>query len=195
MTGEKEMPGESHGGVSVATMIDQQRRMAQLALGFMFPGDVTCGDMIFSGHTLIIVLFCLTFHTYYPKTQSFWGINGVKIIVWVTGLVGILFIVATRLHYSIDVLLAVYLSVTLWNAYHKMAEALNQGRLPYTQVWLVDALILHPCVRFLETGPDMALFAEQSGGNAELNYDQLKAYNSMLEKEIQKLRAATAKEK
>ena len=74
-------------------------------------GDITCGDMVFSGHSVLIVLCALTWHTYYERSQA--NVNGVKVFAWAWAFAGLISIIGTRLHYSLDVLLAWYLSLTV----------------------------------------------------------------------------------
>ena len=150
----------AHGGLSFSALLQRLwgGEIVALTMSFLVtPGIPTCGDMIFSGHTLLIILFCLTFHTYYPKTKHMYSVNGVKAMVWILGLVGVFFIIATRLHYTLDVLLAVFLAMTLWNSYHRLANTIVTGAQEVSCVWVVDALIIHPLVHFLESGPDMLM--------------------------------------
>jgi len=116
-------------------------------------GGYTCGDMVFSGHTMLMILFALTFHTYYRRTERYWALNGMKVAIWLWCFVGLGSIIATRLHYTIDVLLGIYLAVTVWTCYHRIANDVLLGR-QFSCVWLFDATLIYPAIRFLESGYD-----------------------------------------
>jgi len=78
---------------------------------------VYCGDYIFSGHTVTLTMAALTINQYSPKRFLLlhWGSN-------IISLLGIIFLLIGRGHYSIDVLIAYYLSTRLWWSYHTMAH-------------------------------------------------------------------------
>jgi len=93
----------------------------------------TCGDLIFSGHTVFMTLCVLIWKKYFEYHPWVW------IIVLIVALFGIWSIIATRFHYSIDVILAVILTFYIWSRYHVFAEVkqLNET---------------DPVMKFLETG-------------------------------------------
>lgn len=123
-----------------------------------------------AGHTMALVMCGLCWHTYYEVRPGVWEINPRKVVVWVIVGIGLFFIIATRLHYTIDVLLAVYLTLTIWCArpprappppvsralrcrasYHRLAYDLQIG----AQFWaiaVVDGALLYPAVQWLEQG-------------------------------------------
>jgi len=74
---------------------------------------VYCGDYIFSGHTMTLVLGYLTIKQYSPSQYLFlhWA-------SFFTSLFGVIFLLLARGHYSIDVLLAYYITTRLWWFYH-----------------------------------------------------------------------------
>jgi hypothetical protein len=165
-------------------------------------GGYTCGDMVFSGHTMLMILFALTFHTYYKRTARYWALNGVKTVIWLWCFVGLASIIATRLHYTIDVLLGIYLSITVWTCYHRIANDVLLGR-QFSCVWLFDATLIYPAIRFLESGYD----SDQArlGGLTEMYSEQdssalkdvkeliakLKVQNSQLQEENVALKQAS----
>ncbi|KAI5185784.1 hypothetical protein NEHOM01_1061 [Nematocida homosporus] len=72
------------------------------------------GDLIFSGHTMLIVLFAHAWSSFYLITDSY-------ALHWITGLLAwaytimvLIFITVARLHYTIDVLLALYIASGVW---------------------------------------------------------------------------------
>jgi len=100
----------------------------------------TCTDMFFSGHALNISLAALLWtqfsHMYpliplspidkflfrgKPLIDNYGRLKRptiTKIFIWMFVLVGCFFVSATRLHYMIDVIFGVFVSVTLFKLYH-----------------------------------------------------------------------------
>lgn len=60
-----------------------------------------CGDLIFSSHTTFILVGVLTYNTY----GDIWV---VKALSWLGGVILSLFIIASRKHYSVDIVVAWY---------------------------------------------------------------------------------------
>lgn len=91
---------------------------------------VTCGDMIFSGHTTFLMLHAMIFNRYcradYMETRLFirgflipeWACKAVRYTVYVYALVGACLIIGTRLHYTLDVALALYTTYWTFQHYH-----------------------------------------------------------------------------
>lgn len=110
---------------------------------------VTCGDVLFSGHTVNLTLAALVWQTYSHKAgvqlckpnlcpTCFDPIGAIfckdtpvendaghlvrattaKIFIWICAIVGMLTIIATRFHYSIDVFIGFCLCLLLWKLYH-----------------------------------------------------------------------------
>lgn len=65
---------------------------------------VTCGDLMPSGHTLTFIILALMWHKYTNFVE--------KCIFWVVALAGCLSLIITRLHYTNDVLIAMYVALT-----------------------------------------------------------------------------------
>lgn len=86
---------------------DVLRRAVRLASGH---SDLTCGDMIFSGHATIFSLCALVWYTYYTGARE----TLVRVTAVAFSATGMALIIMTRMHYSIDIAIALYLSVTLW---------------------------------------------------------------------------------
>ena len=69
-------------------------------------GVLTCGDMMFSGHTVVFTLLTLTWHQYLvPRGAA-------PILAW--NAAGVAMIVITRLHYTVDVLVALCITGSVW---------------------------------------------------------------------------------
>lgn len=77
---------------------------------------LTCGDMMFSGHTVIFVLLALVWTHYLFPGPRF---RAARAGAWLWNLLGLFMIVVTRLHYTIDVLVAVYVTCSLWHQVHR----------------------------------------------------------------------------
>ena len=115
------------------------------------PWTPTCGDMIYSGHTMLFVLFALVWHTYYSE-NVFGFINYVKCAIWGYTIVSLLFIVGIHMHYTVDVALALYFTVTVWSSYHRIAEDVKFGRRCHVVQWFVDKYFIYPVVEWFERG-------------------------------------------
>ena len=131
------------------------------------PSVTTCGDLIFSGHTVTYVLFTLIV-THYKNTHLhipplFWqtdkhclyecqiGAHTIQLIstfAWVSCFCGMLAILATEFHYTVDVAIGFYVAHRTWYFYHDTAivysmygnsENISTGR-PVKQLiqWLED---------------------------------------------------------
>ncbi|GMI11349.1 hypothetical protein TrVE_jg4938 [Triparma verrucosa] len=97
------------------------------------PGKhITCGDMVFSGHTTFITLAMLVFAQYcysaHP-TKNKKLLACVRYCIYLIWFVGVIAIVGTKLHYTLDVFLAIFLTITTWNVYHDAIkyDALKQN--------------------------------------------------------------------
>lgn len=89
---------------------------------------ISCGDMVFSGHTVLLVMCALIFDTYCTRREcdtplirdylSAKFLTAMKLCIYALVGAGIFSIVGTRLHYSLDVLIAVFLAWRCWSGYH-----------------------------------------------------------------------------
>lgn len=79
-----------------------------------------CGDLIFSGHTLQDMILVL--HVFRHSKDIFLGSKKARVIL--TSMMSVLvalqliFIIASRNHYTVDVVVGVYVSSTLWYIYN-----------------------------------------------------------------------------
>lgn len=141
---------------------------------------ITCGDMIFSGHTAIMVMLALIWHHYYPARKGNYAVNPVKVVVWLTTFFVLMVIIAVRKHYTVDVFLGLYLTMTVWGAYHRYAHDVLHADGEFYSFWLVDAKYVYPFVRWFERGLDGDLgehvwktrYADESDDDLELHHDK-----------------------
>ncbi|XP_014254488.1 phosphatidylcholine:ceramide cholinephosphotransferase 2-like isoform X2 [Cimex lectularius] len=96
------------------------KRVFQLMSGFglSINGKHTyCGDFIYSGHTVVLVLCYLIINEYSPK----------KVVIlhwasWTASFLGICFVLLARGHYTVDVLIAYYVTTRIFWVYHTLAN-------------------------------------------------------------------------
>ena len=81
---------------------------------------VYCGDFIFSGHTMILVLCSLIIADYAPR--RLWPLSW---LVWVVAVVGVGMLLAARGHYTIDVVAAYFVTTRLWYVHQSIIN--NRG--------------------------------------------------------------------
>ncbi|XP_011305541.1 phosphatidylcholine:ceramide cholinephosphotransferase 2 isoform X3 [Fopius arisanus] len=96
------------------------KRVLQLMSGFglVINGKHTyCGDLIFSGHTVILVLCYLIIKEYSPKRCQ-----PIHWLVGITSFVGVIMILVAHGHYTVDVIIAYWVTTRLWYIYHTMAN-------------------------------------------------------------------------
>ena len=84
-----------------------------------YPSSSTCGDYMFSGHTVLLLITVQAIDRYGGSLR--WG-HTFSLIMWVNTVLGLVAIIATRLHYTIDVIVAFILTVGLFRSYHHNAD-------------------------------------------------------------------------
>ena len=89
--------------------------------GMSIQGVRTCGDYMFSGHTVTLTLLNFFITEYTPADSYF--VNILHTTSWVFNLFGVFFILAGHEHYSIDVFIAFYISTRLFLYYHTLANS------------------------------------------------------------------------
>lgn len=93
---------------------------------------VTCGDMIFSGHTVTAVLMATTVAQYchFPEMGAGWTkaarphlvLPLIRGCVYGYTLAIVWSIWITRLHYTLDILIAIFITTNTWHVYHHIAH-------------------------------------------------------------------------
>ncbi|XP_050679826.1 phosphatidylcholine:ceramide cholinephosphotransferase 2-like isoform X1 [Leptidea sinapis] len=94
------------------------RRMFYLISGFglSINGKHTyCGDFIYSGHTMILVLSYLIVAEYSPK--KLWPMHWA---MWGSALLGVTFVLVAHGHYTVDVVIAYYITTRLFWTFHSL---------------------------------------------------------------------------
>lgn len=87
----------------------------------------TCGDVMYSGHSVNMTLMNLIWQEYLPRT---WAITPfLRVLWWLLNIGGLLCCVATHFHYSVDCYLGFVVASSFWTIYHLALK------LPRDVVW------------------------------------------------------------
>lgn len=121
-------------------------------------GVRTCGDYMFSGHTVVITILNFAVTEYTPK-RFYW----IQTVSWITNIFGVFFILAAHEHYSIDVFIAFYITSRLFLYYHTLAAISRKPSMSST-VWF-------PLFSYFESNIDGPLPNEYEW---PLNFNDLK---------------------
>ncbi|XP_035792274.1 phosphatidylcholine:ceramide cholinephosphotransferase 2-like isoform X1 [Anopheles albimanus] len=103
---------------SSATVIVKRAFQLISGMGLSINGkQIYCGDYIYSGHTVTLVLGYLVISEYSPK--RFWPIHW---LYWAASLTGVVMVLVAHGHYTVDVLIAYYVTTRLFWTYHTLAN-------------------------------------------------------------------------
>ncbi|XP_041116945.1 phosphatidylcholine:ceramide cholinephosphotransferase 2 [Polyodon spathula] len=78
---------------------------------------ILCGDFLYSGHTVMLTLTYLFIKEYSPR--RFWWYH---LLCWLLSAVGVVCILVGHEHYTVDVVIAYYITTRLFWWYHTMAN-------------------------------------------------------------------------
>jgi len=97
----------------------------------------TCGDMVFSGHSVVLLMCCMVFQEYCnPAVFARERRSSARVVrvcflirfsIATATAIGLVAIVGTRLHYTLDVLTATYITILLWDTYHYHMKSNERG--------------------------------------------------------------------
>uniref|UniRef100_A0AC34QZG3 Sphingomyelin synthase-like domain-containing protein n=2 Tax=Panagrolaimus sp. JU765 TaxID=591449 RepID=A0AC34QZG3_9BILA len=104
---------------------------------------VLCGDLLFSGHTLVMIISILTFKYYLPENFKY-----LRFIPQFLSMIGITCLVISRTHYTVDVVFAVLLSFLVFTLYHAYCEIIDHRQ---RQNWILNEWKLSEIIFWLET--------------------------------------------
>ncbi|XP_054260898.1 phosphatidylcholine:ceramide cholinephosphotransferase 2-like isoform X2 [Macrosteles quadrilineatus] len=96
------------------------KRVFQLISGFglSINGKHTyCGDYIYSGHTIMLTMSYLIISEYSPK--RLWPLHWAS---FVASFVGVIFVLVARGHYTVDVIIAYWVTTRIFWIYHTLAN-------------------------------------------------------------------------
>ncbi|KAE9555864.1 hypothetical protein FO519_000949 [Halicephalobus sp. NKZ332] len=79
-----------------------------------------CGDLLFSGHTLVMIMSALTVSYYWPMKNRLF-----TYFPKLCALIGMICMIISRTHYTVDVFFAIILSVSVFTLYHAFCEIDN----------------------------------------------------------------------
>jgi len=81
--------------------------------------QIYCGDFIFSGHTMVLMMTFFVVREYSPRSKRFLVFHFFSLALSITGVAMLLI---SRGHYSIDCLVAYWITSRVWWTYHTLAN-------------------------------------------------------------------------
>uniref|UniRef100_A0A0E0A034 Sphingomyelin synthase-like domain-containing protein n=1 Tax=Oryza glumipatula TaxID=40148 RepID=A0A0E0A034_9ORYZ len=118
-----QLPGPNYHcreGSKLATLSPPNNVFEVLLINFPRGVLFGCGDLIFSSHMIFTLVFVRTYHKYGSK-------RFVKLLAWFMAIVQSLLIIASRKHYSVDVVVAWYtVNLVVFFVDNKLPEMPNR---------------------------------------------------------------------
>ncbi|KAI6170308.1 hypothetical protein M3Y98_01226100 [Aphelenchoides besseyi] len=117
------------------------------AFGLVMAGNenlALCGDYIYSGHTIVMVTSYLFIREYSPKDWQF-----LHSICAAASIVGVLCLIVSRGHYTIDVIIAYWITTRVFWQYHTMTSFATL-RDPYCEDNHLRKVIWYPLFEYME---------------------------------------------
>lgn len=108
--------------------------------------EVTCSDLFFSGHTIMMSLATCIWFTY---TSSRYVLVRLLIVPVLLG--GVFVLISTHFHYTVDVFYGISIGFILWGGYHYIARTIER--------WLVERLYREYVIR--QRAPEYKDYAEE----------------------------------
>lgn len=105
------------------TFLELMSRVATIISGgglSMNGKQIYCGDFIFSGHTMALMMSFFVIREYSPRRYLVLHIFSLLLTI-----AGVVMLLISRGHYTIDVVVAYWITSRLWWTYHTLAN--NQG--------------------------------------------------------------------
>lgn len=101
-----------------------------------------CGDCIFSGHAAVCTLFSLYWLYVKPTTRNI-AFHLLRTLIWLTALAEMWAIIANRSHYTVDVIVAIYVSTGVFfswtHFWEKQVEAKGSLKdLTHPHDWMLN---------------------------------------------------------
>lgn len=78
----------------------------------------TCGDVMYSGHSVNMTIMNLVWQEYYPASWRSAAL--VRSLWWMINIGGLLMCVTTHFHYTVDVIIGSVLACLFWALYHRI---------------------------------------------------------------------------
>lgn len=116
---------------------------------------VYCGDYIYSGHTVILTVSSLLIQEYTPRK---W--RPLHWFSWLVTCLGVVFVMVAHGHYTVDVLIAYYVTTRVFWMYHTMASntILKVGENSEKEIRVIQTMmngvyLFSPLFFFQQNGP------------------------------------------
>ena len=68
---------------------------------------------MFSGHTVVLILFSIYWYEVIPVKRD-WTFRLMQMTIWGLAPIGVWIILANRAHYTVDIVMAIYISIGVW---------------------------------------------------------------------------------